>query len=135
MGNAMQDLLAKQSAAGARRLGSAVSDAARVTVAGRGAPTRGVYPGVISDVLGPDANGINRYSVQLTTGWEKGDGPVVLYAMVADDDATALTVGMKVCVAVNSPSPALIISGGGGLTIEDVGMPVWYYGWLNNSGV
>lgn len=134
MGNAMQDLLAKQSAAGARRLGSAVSDAARVTVAGRAVPLRGVYPGEITAVLDPDSNGIQRYTVQLETGWEKGNGPIVQYAMVADDSAAPLSAGDKVSVAVNSPSPSLIISGasGSGASSDD-GVPIWYYGWINNA--
>ncbi len=135
MRNPIQELLAKQAAASGRRTAAATNNVARVATPVRGKDPVGVFPGEVTAALGADCNGHKVYSVQILSGWEKSaNGPVIRHAFVSDDTAADLGVGAKVCVALNPPAPPLIVSGGSGITVGDVGVPVWYYGWLNNSG-
>ncbi len=77
----------------------------------------GIYLGTITaqGVDGPA--GEQRYSVDLYGGWSKAaTGLDVGFAMVADDTAAVLPVGLKVYVTVpNNSGPPMIIpvSGGG----------------------
>ena len=134
MANLMQDILAKQAAAAGRRVAGALGNMARVSLPSGGGGLTGVFPGEVTESLGPDGYGIQRYTVVLAAGWTKTGALTVPYAQVADDDADLLAVGAKVSVALHPGAPALIISGGGGLTIGDLGNPIWYFGYLNNSG-
>lgn len=107
----------------------------RIVVPAAGPKREGLFFGEVTEVLPNDTHGHQRYSVALSGGFRKSaTGLAVVNALVADDNALPLGVGAKVQVYVSPARPAMIISGsGGGSELVDDGVPIWYFGWINNA--
>jgi len=93
----------------------------------------GMYFGEVSTVQTPDPNGIKRFTVQLSAGWNKADtGLDVVNALMEDDSLPGFSVGDKVLVFVPDDSGPAIICGGAALATDKWDCcPLYIYAWMN----